>query len=83
MRKVYVQVTADFTPDGSLVPRSFVWEDGRTFPVDRVFECKKAVSLKVGGQGLRYRCRVSGREAYLFYEDGRWFMEGKDDEDRV
>ena len=38
---------------------------------------KKAASMKVGGHGLRYRCRVSGKEVYMFLEEGRWFMEGK------
>jgi hypothetical protein len=80
MKKVYVQVTASFTPDGQLSPQSFRWENGLEYKVDRVYDCKKAVSLKVGGQGLRFRCRVLGKEVFLFYEDGRWFMEGKDDE---
>ena len=80
MKKVYVQVTADFTPDGELRPQSFKWENGLDYRIDKVYECKKAVSLKVGGQGLRYRCRVMGKEVFMFFEDGRWFMEGKEDE---
>jgi hypothetical protein len=80
MKKVYVQVTANFTPDGELFPQSFKWENGLDYKVDKVYECKKAVSLKVGGQGLRYRCKVMGKEVFMFYEDGRWFMEGKEDE---
>lgn len=45
--------------------------------VDKVLEVKKAASLKVGGQGMRYTCKVCGKQTYLFLEDGRWFVEGK------
>lgn len=77
MRKVYVDVTATFTKDGNLYPLYFVWEDGKRYEIDKVFESKRAASLKVGGQGIRYRCRVLGKEVYLFLEDGKWFIEGK------
>jgi hypothetical protein len=77
MKKVFVHVNADFTKEGALQPLSFVWEDGARYEIDRVFEHKKSASLKVGGQGMRYRCRVQGKDIYLFLEDGRWFMEGK------
>ena len=83
MKKVFVRVTADFTPEGEFAPQCFTWEDGRVYQVDKVFECKKAVSLKAGGQGLRYRCKVRDKEVYIFFENGRWFMEGKDDEIRL
>lgn len=77
MKKVFVHVTAEFSREGDLHPVSFIWEDGMRYEIERVFEHKKAASLKVGGQGIRYRCRVKGKEVYLFLEDGRWFMEGK------
>jgi len=76
MRKVYVQVNAVFSPEGEITPKSFVWEDGRVYSIDKVFEHRKAASLKVGGHGMRYKCRVMGKEVYLFLEDGRWFIEG-------
>lgn len=77
MRKVFVEVNAVFSPDGELTPQSFVWEDGVKYEIDRIYACKKAASLKVGGHGIRYRCRVMGKEVYLFLEESRWFMEGK------
>jgi len=77
MRKVYVDVTATFTKDGSLIPLYFIWEDGIRYEIDRVLEHKRAASLKAGGQGIRYKCRVLGKDVYMFLEDGRWFMEGK------
>ena len=77
MRKVYVEVDAVFSSDGELTPRSFVWDNGRSYQIDRVYEHKLSASLKVGGHGVRYRCRVMGKDIFLFFEDGRWFMEGK------
>jgi hypothetical protein len=77
VRKVFVDVTATFTKEGNVLPESFVWEDGTKYEIDKVYDSKKAASLKVGGQGMRYRCRVLGKEVYLFLEDGKWFMEGK------
>ncbi|MDP4152569.1 MAG: hypothetical protein Q8865_03880 [Bacillota bacterium] len=76
-RKVFVNVTADFMYDGKIMPRSFVWEDGRRFDIDRVLDVRPAASLKVGGQGLRYTCRICGKQKYIFLENGRWFIEGK------
>lgn len=77
MRKVFISVNADFTADGKVLPRSFVWDDGRNFEIDRIVDIRPAASLKAGGRGIRYTCRVCGKEAYLFLEESRWFMEGK------
>jgi hypothetical protein len=69
MRKVYVQVNADFSPEGVVTPLSFVWEDGRQFDIDHVLDIKRAASLKVGGLGLRYSIRVMGKDSYMWLED--------------
>lgn len=77
MKKVYVAVTAEFSPDGDIMPCSFTWEDGRRYEIDRVLDIRPAASLKAGGIGTRYTCRILGRVKYMFLEDTRWFMEGK------
>jgi len=77
MKKVFVEVSAIFSPDGELTPKSFVWEDGIKYEIDKVYDHKKSASFKVGGQGIRYNCRIMGKEVYMFLEEGRWFMEGK------
>lgn len=77
MRKVFVDVVVKYTRDGKKIPLSVIWADGRKFEVDRVLNMKRAASLKVGGQGIRYSCRISGRETFLWLEDGRWFVEAK------
>ena len=81
-RKVYVEVVAHFSPDGRVIPEAIVWEDDRRYEIDRVTAVQKAASLKVGGHGIRYSCRIGGKETYLFREDDRWFVEAKDAEDR-
>ena len=77
MKKVFVNVLARYDTEGGIVPVSVTWEDGRTFPVDRVLEMRPAASLKVGGAGLRYRGRIGRSETYLFLEENRWFVEAK------
>ena len=66
MRKVYIQVNAVFSSDGELTPKSFIWDDGRHYDIDKVYEHKPSASLKAGGHGIRYRCRVMGKDTFLF-----------------
>ena len=74
--KVYVTVVAVFSSEGVLLPKSFIWEDGREYQIDRVKDKRRAVSTKAGGVGERYTCVVKGKEVFLFYEDNNmWFME--------
>lgn len=73
--KTYVKVTAEHWPDGQIKPVSITWEDGRVFPVDRVLDVRMAASLKAGGQGIRYTCRISGKQVYLYDDEGKWFIE--------
>ena len=84
--KVYLRVNVEFTEEGMMLPRSFVWTDGRTYKIDRVLHCKAAPALKAGGQGDRYTIRIGTRISYLFFERspnlsgkviGRWFVERK------
>jgi hypothetical protein len=73
--KVFVQVVAEHNEDGKVKPLSLKWEDGRVFTIDRVLDVRMAASLKAGGQGIRYTCRIRGKEVYLFCDEGRWFVE--------
>ena len=75
--KRYVEVTARFTADGDIIPLKILWHDGSVFFIDRVLDIRPAASLKAGGAGIRYTCRISNRETYLFLEENRWFVEEK------
>lgn len=52
-----------------------MWDDGRRFEIDRVVDVRRAASLKVGGQGVRYIIEVGGTRTYLYYEGPAWFVE--------
>ena len=73
--KIPLKVNADFDLNGKIMPRSIEWEDGRVFAVDRVLDVRRAASLKAGGTGLRYICRICGRTVALFNDENKWFME--------
>ena len=76
--KAYVDVTAEFTKDGRLIPKKLKWEDGCVYEVSRVTDIRRAASLVAGGTGMRYTCIISGRKSFLFLEDTkRWFVERK------
>ena len=79
MRKVYVEVIARFDAEGNIKPLTVIWEDGRVFEIDKVLDIRRAASLKAGGIGVRYTCRIRGRETFLWYEEPRWYVEGKQD----
>ncbi len=75
MRKVYLTLRCEFDPEGVVRPVEFLWEDGRRFPVDRVLDVRRAVSLKTGGRGIRYTVRVLDREVCLYRDGDRWYLE--------
>lgn len=76
-QKVYVEVIARFDVQGRITPLSLRWEDGAVYEIDRVLDVRRRASLKAGGTGMRYTCRILGQIRYLFFEDPRWFVEGK------
>ena len=77
-RKVYVNVVAEFTSDGRLIPYRIEWTDGRKYMIDRVIGCQRMASRKAGGAGICYTCRILNREIRLFYEEnGLWFVTRK------
>ena len=77
MGKVIVEVIARFTKDGQKIPLTIIWENGKRYDIDKVTDICRAASLKAGGQGMRYRCRIGRRETYLWLEDDKWFVEGR------
>ena len=72
--KINLQVNADFDLDGNIRPRAITWEDGRVFEIDRILDVRRAASLKAGGLGIRYICRIRGKEVKLFNDEGHCFM---------
>lgn len=73
--KVFIGVLAYHDPEGNIHPQEITWTNGKRFSIDKVLDVRMAASLKVGGQGLRYTCRIHGKEVYLFCDTGQWFIE--------
>ena len=77
--KKYVDVIARFYEDGCLLPLAIWWSEGELYEIDRILDVRPCASLKAGGAGIRYTCRIQGHEKYLWREENRWFVEAKDD----
>lgn len=77
MTKRFVSVVVEFDINGNKKPLTIKFNN-KTFEVDRVVSVKPCASLKVGGIGERYTIKVLGKETFLFYEEGKWFVEAKE-----
>lgn len=66
MSKIYVDVMAEFTKDGNLIPKSLKWTDGVRYEIDRVTDIRRAASLKAGGAGMRYTCIIGDKRDTYF-----------------
>ena len=82
--KTYVDVVAAFRQDGTMLPLYILWENGKRYKIDKVFDIRPAPSLKSGGQGDRYTVRIENSLRFLFFERntdptktemGKWFIE--------
>lgn len=74
MEKKYIKVIAEHQIDGTLRPLSIEYED-KKYEIDRICDIRMAASLRAGGQGMRYTCKIAGRQVYLFCDEGRWFLD--------
>ena len=75
--KAFVKVRADHEIGGRIIPLKFREADGEPVIIDRILDIRPAPSLKAGGQGIRYTCRISGQQTYLFLDENRWFVEAR------
>jgi hypothetical protein len=74
MEKKFIKVIAEHFTDGTVKPLSIDW-DGRNLSVDKISDIRQSASLKGGGQGTRYTCKICNRDVYLFCDDKLWFIE--------
>ena len=73
----HVIVRAEHSVDGEVKPLAIKWGDDLWYEIDRASKPQQAAALKAGGQGLRYTVKIKGRETFLFYDNGMWFVEAK------
>ena len=71
LEKKYVPVTVHFDANGKMRPIEIEFDEIRRYHI-------RAACQSVGGVGERYTCRIRGRESYLWFEKGRWFVAAKD-----
>lgn len=74
-KKTYVSVIALHHTCGEITPQKIIFDDGRTYKIDRVIESRRASSTKVDGFGTRYIIRIRNKETFLFHEEPLWFVE--------
>ena len=72
--KRYIDVELLQQKDGTIIPLSLVWNDGRKFNIDKVISKEKRIS-SVGGCGMRFTCLIQGKMRYLYLEKDKWFIE--------
>ena len=79
-KRVFVKVLIDIDVVGKITPKKITWLDGREFEIDRVLDIRPAPA-KSGGSGIRYTCRIQGREVPIYQDQisGSWWCDGKDD----
>lgn len=70
----FLEVIAKFDSNGNIFPISINWQ-GRIIAIDKILDCRPAPSLKHGGQGNRYTCRIDNKIFYLFNDNNHWFIE--------
>lgn len=80
--KEFVDVLAvHWSADGRIEPIRIQLEDGTVLIVSKVFDTRRAASLRAGGQGIRYDCRVANEQdghelrLHLFHDGDYWFIE--------
>ena len=75
--KRYVPVIVRFEADGKLRPLEIQFDEAHRYPVDKILDVRRVACQSVGGVGDRYTCRIQGKESYLWFEKGRWFVAAK------
>ena len=79
-KRVFVKVIISIDEIGKVTPIQLTWPDGREFLIDRLLDVRPAPA-KSGGSGIRYTCRIQGREVPIYQDPiyGKWWCDGRDD----
>lgn len=70
-----VDILAKMSKSGVITPLFLKWETGKVYEIERVLDIRKKASLKGGGMGIRYTCRILGKEKYIWLDGYVWFVE--------
>ena len=70
----FLTITLSVSPDGRIIPRYFVWDDGRVFFVQRVLNVFKVPSLLFSECCFRYDCVILDKIVSIYNGGGQWFL---------
>lgn len=76
--KKYVDMIVRYTEDGQIIPLAVRWSPDQLYEIDQVLDVQRAASLRAGGTGIRYLCRIKGQERYIWLEENKWFVDAKE-----
>ena len=76
--KKYVDMIVRYTEEGQIIPLAVRWSPDQLYEIDRVLDVQRAASLRAGGTGIRYLCRIKGQERYIWLEENKWFVDAKE-----
>ena len=74
MRK-NINVIVKMDEFGNITPLTILWSNTLTLQIDKIIDIRKKASLKGGGIGVRYTCRIKGHERFLWLDEYTWFVE--------
>ena len=74
MRK-NVCIIAQMNEEGLITPLTLIWSDGSNFTIDKVVDVRKKASLKGGGMGIRFTCKIKNQEKHIWLDGYTWFVE--------
>ncbi len=78
MVRTYLKMEVLYDETGKMTPTVLHWVNGKKFVIDRVTDVRHTANIKNGaggGAGFRYTCMILGMERYLWFVEGKWFVE--------
>jgi hypothetical protein len=79
MEKICVKAIAQYTLLGDIIPLYFYWNNDNFngwVKIDKILEKPvQGASLKIGIQGIRYKCRAENKVITLWFTESKWYVE--------
>lgn len=78
--RIPLKMTQITYKDGNVLPLTFDWEENgetTTVTIDEVINIKPFSDIRSGTVGDRYKCKIDGKQEYLFYSKlapRKWFI---------
>ncbi len=74
-QKLFLHVIADMRPNAQIMPLTIIWDDGRTFDIEDVFDIKRTILKDFGEQCLTFYCKIGGRRKLIYLDSCyQWFV---------